>query len=339
MSSSAVNFIRKHPLMETSASPAHKRPSLTTVGGKHRLTAIAVDAQVPTITGAEAFDVVYVGTDDGRVLKFFNYETSAAGDEGNTNNHAAAYKTVIISDVQVLPPGTPITELTISRKTDALIVVSNGAIVATALNYCSNLTTCDECARVPGCAWHLEAHDCVRVDFEVDAKGIKNYLQDARATDNKLCKKFGAKGGGAGGRKADPAPSLSRGTVAGVGHVPHTGFPASPKDNEITVTSLNDRDLPILTNEPGEWGRSRGDEDEDDGDAIAANQLNTYTAQTMASSVILTSFASLVVGLVVGVYLSRRRCSNNASCLGVDQRNHQHWWVALLSFRKGFYSD
>lgn len=301
MSSNAVNFIRKHPLMETSASPSHKRPSLTTVGAKHRLTAIAVDPQVPTISGNEAFDVIYVGTDDGRVIKFFNYE---AGD---------VYKTVIISDVQVLPPGTRITELTISRKTDALLVVSDGAIVTTALNYCRNMTTCDDCARIPGCAWHVEAHECVAMREKVDSRSIKKYLQDPRATETKYCKKFGAGGSG----RAEPAPpsvitSPVRGTVSGVGHVP---VHPSGDENEITVTSLNDRDF--LTNGlGGPWAS--------DNEYEAANQLNTYTAQTMASSVVLTSIASLVVGLVVGIYLSRRRCHKNPF-LDSEQRNHLNW--------------
>lgn len=289
MSSNAVNFIRKHPLMETSASPAGQRPSLTTVGSKHRLTAIAVDPQVQGIA-AEAVDVIYVGTEDGRVIKFFNKESS----------DTTTTKPVIISDVQVLPPGTRITELTISKASDALIVVSNGVIVTTSLSYCSTMKSCDECARVPGCAWNRETVECVR-HVMVDLKRAKNYLQDEKQCPSR------AQGGAS--RKTESAAPPSRGTVAGVGHIPHTGFPA---DNEITVTSINDRDLPILTNDPGqEWDPSA--------DNYEANQLNTYTAQTMASSVILTSVASLVVGLVVGLYLSRRRCQNK--WIGVEERN------------------
>lgn len=279
--------------METSATPALKRPSLTTVGSKHRLTAIAVDPQVPTISGAEAVDIIYVGTDDGRVIKFFNQE-SGTGD---------GFKTIIISDVQVLPPGTKITELSISKVNDALIVVSNGAVITTTLSYCSSLKACDECARVPGCAWNSEEAECTRWEL-VDAKRIKTFLQD-----QKLCL---SRHQGSNGRKSDLAPPPSRGTVAGVGHVPHTGFPS---DNEITMSSINDKDLPILTNDPGQWGPA---------DNYEANQLNTYTAQTMASSVVLTSIASLVVGLVVGLYLSRRRCHNNPF-LAAEQRNHLNW--------------
>lgn len=295
MSGNAVNFIRKHPLMETSASPALKRPSLTTVGSKHRLTAIAVDPQVPTSGGAGAVvDMIYVGTEDGRVMKFFNQET------GDT------HKTIIISDIQVLPPGTEITELTISKRTDALIVVSNGAIVTTALSPCANLKSCDDCVRVPSCVWDTEKADCSTWSH-IDTKRIKSYLQE-----KKFCASRGVGGTGSSRKSSEPSAPVSRGTVAGVGHVPHTGFPS---DNEITVTSINDRDLPILTNDPGQWGPA---------DSYEANPLNTYTAQTMASSVVLTSIASLVVGLVVGLYLSRRRCHNNPF-MGAEQRNHLNW--------------
>lgn len=296
MSSNAVNFIRKHPLMETSAMPAVKRPSLTTVGGKHRLTAIAVDPQVPTINRVEAVDIIYVGTEDGRVIKFFNQETPTD-----------SFKTVIVSDVQVLPPGTKITELRISKKNDVLIVVSNGAIVTTALSACANLKSCDECIRLPGCGWDLDKHECTG-STPADVKRSKSQV-----VDPKYCLSKTGGGASGGGYKSDTAAPPSRGTVAGVGHVPHTGFPS---DNEITVTSINDMDLPVLTNDPGQWGNGV--------DGYEANQLNTYTAQTMASSVVLTSIASLVVGLVVGLYLSRRRCHNNPF-LRTEQGNHQNW--------------
>lgn len=294
--------------MEDSASALHLKPLLTTVGTKHRLTAITIDPQLSLISEDTKYDVVYAGTEDGRVIKLFYYT-----DKNDT------LKTAIISDVQVLPPGTPIKELLIARETENLIVVSN-IVVTTPMHYCKNLSTCNDCVRDIHCTWHVENHECVPVDYvkskeDVSPKKIKNYLQDVKGTLKDYCKMFGDAG-----NRIDDVPTViqsqSRGTVSAVGRAPHSrGF---PHDNEITVTSIDDHDLPdiIMTSNGNIGAPWRGEQ-------VEANNINTYTSQTMASCIVTTSFVSLVIGILIGFFLSRK--CYRAPFFGADQRNHLSW--------------
>lgn len=183
MSSIAVNFIKNHPLMEMAVSPVNGRPLLTKVHLHQRWTTIAVDSQVRALDG-EFYDVIYAGTDDGKVTKFFNIPSAS-------NSRTAAFpihlRTVLISEMQVLPNGIPVRELTVSTKTNTLLVVSDGLLITVPLHHCNHIMDCVNCLALqdPSCAWDHLAHECINIVTQTEHKfSIKTFSQSLNSTVN-----------------------------------------------------------------------------------------------------------------------------------------------------------
>ncbi|XP_017867941.1 PREDICTED: semaphorin-1A [Drosophila arizonae] len=190
LTSIAVNFIKNHPLMESAVPAVHGRPLLTKVNLHHRLTAIAVDPQVRALNGNH-YDVIYSGTDDGKVTKFINIVTS------HQNSSVDRLRTVVISEMQVLPLGTPVRELVISSKKNTLVVVSDGRLVTVPLHHCSLIVDCLGCLSLqdPNCAWDLQTHECKNLAASQHKFGTKTYLQSLNTTKKAaafLCPKTAA---------------------------------------------------------------------------------------------------------------------------------------------------
>lgn len=189
LTSIAVNFIKNHPLMESAVPAMHGRPLLTKVNLHHRLTAIAVDPHVRALNGNH-YDVIYSGTDDGKVTKFITLTT-------HQNTSIARLRTVVISEMQVLPLGTPVRELVISSKKNTLVVVSDGRLVTVPLHHCSLIVDCLGCLSLqdPNCAWDLQTHECKNLLASQHKFGTKTYLQSLNTTKKAaayLCPKTAA---------------------------------------------------------------------------------------------------------------------------------------------------
>lgn len=151
--SATINFVLKNPLMDGAVNPIHEAPLLVHTGSNYKFTAIAVDPQVETMNG-KSYDVVFIGTDDGHVLKMIN-----AGSADSIGDN----KPIVVSEQQVLPAGTRIKELKISRSTQTLIVVSDNFVRSIPLQNCSELSRCSECigSRDPYCVWDNINRDCI----------------------------------------------------------------------------------------------------------------------------------------------------------------------------------
>lgn len=117
----SVNFAKTHPLMDDAAPPMFGRPLLTHVQLRHRLTSIVVDGQVNLVgfaakSNIRSVDVMFVGTDDGRVLKVASFVMASDGTQ----------HTVTISQTQALPTGVAVLEMRIAGPAEKLIVVGAG---------------------------------------------------------------------------------------------------------------------------------------------------------------------------------------------------------------------
>ena len=167
MSDEAVNFVIDNPLMDQTVPNAFPSPVVTHTASSDRLTQIAVDARVPTVQG-ESFDVVFLGTDDGRILK-----AVVLGAEES-----------LVDAQQVFEKGEAVRNLLVWREgaEGALVAVSASQVRRLPLNSCQNATDCVSCVglRDPHCAWHRHRQACLPLP-----SGSKNwppnlFLQDVR---------------------------------------------------------------------------------------------------------------------------------------------------------------
>lgn len=196
-----VNFVNTHALMETAVPAFYGRPLLTRVTSKHRFTAITVDAQVEALNG-DRYDVLFVGTDNGRIIKFINYLSAvpAANDSAagpNAERKPPTLETVVITETQALPHSLPVKQMTVARDQNAVIVVGNGHAVSIPLNHCSHIARCRDCLNLqdPYCVWDTQNHECTSI-AALTPNNRKNFIQNIRQRKNSsstmdMCKQSG----------------------------------------------------------------------------------------------------------------------------------------------------
>lgn len=192
-----VNFVKMHTLMDAAVPAVHARPLLTRVN--YRFTAITVDPQIESLSG-DRYDVLFVGTDTGKVIKFINFIRTIDTENGTRNNSQFEHQleTVVITETQALPQGYPVKEMTVAKDQQSLIVVGNGHIVSIKLNHCSHIFRCRDCLNLqdPYCVWDGNNHECVPIT-SVTPHTRNNFLQHLRQTRKdssktvELCKKSG----------------------------------------------------------------------------------------------------------------------------------------------------
>lgn len=155
-----LNFVKDHTLMDQAVPSFWGQPIVIQSSFKFRFTQIAVDPQIETVSG-KTFDVLFVGTDDGRVMKVINSASAAPGGHQYHNKVIP----VIIEEMTVFPSRAPITNLLVYHTfyEAKLLVVSDKEIQAIPLHKCqARATTCGSCVRLqdPYCAWDASRHVC-----------------------------------------------------------------------------------------------------------------------------------------------------------------------------------
>jgi semaphorin 6 len=149
MLNDSATFVNEHPLMDKAVSAFFTRPLLVRVSLEYRLTKIAVDWQVRALDG-KAYDVLFIGTDHGKVIKALN---SASFDSHKAVN------SVVIEELQVLPRKVAVKDLYVARMDgeSKLVVVSDDEIRAVKLHRCSSdkITNCRECVDLWTCNYTI----------------------------------------------------------------------------------------------------------------------------------------------------------------------------------------
>lgn len=144
-----VSFMRLHPLMHHPVYPITGRPVFTRVRADYRLTNIQVDR----VTAEDGlYEVMFLGTDVGSVLKVVSI-----------TRENWATEEVILEELQVFQPPSPILSLKLSSKQQMLFVGSATGLARVSLSRCSLYgQACSDCclARDPYCAW--DGHTCAR---------------------------------------------------------------------------------------------------------------------------------------------------------------------------------
>lgn len=136
---------------------------------------MAVDSQVRTPDG-QAFDVIYVGTTKGRVLKIVNTADPNGG---------LAQRPVFIEELILYPASVPVDKLKVVRDEQGgrakLVVLTKDQVAAVPLARCSLLAkSCGVCIALqdPYCAWSVRDGQCVSlVNSDPDRLDSAAYLQ------------------------------------------------------------------------------------------------------------------------------------------------------------------
>ncbi|XP_029105642.1 sema domain, immunoglobulin domain (Ig), short basic domain, secreted, (semaphorin) 3H isoform X2 [Scleropages formosus] len=199
-----IFFSRTHPLMLEEVYPVGERPLLVRVGVPYKFTCLGVD-RVEAVDGQ--YDVLFVGTDSGEVLKSIHVPREQPGGQE-----------VILEQLQVFKGKSPISAMAMSKKRQWLFVGSSEGVAQLALFQCELYgQACAECclARDPYCTW--DGHACS--PFVATARR-RNARQVGDAGDPLMqCVR---QGGGAGGAACDDRQGASDPTG---GAVPLGGVP------------------------------------------------------------------------------------------------------------------
>uniref|UniRef100_A0A8D8PZV1 Semaphorin-1A n=1 Tax=Cacopsylla melanoneura TaxID=428564 RepID=A0A8D8PZV1_9HEMI len=175
-----VNFVKTHSLMNNAVPSYFSHPVSIKVSWTSKFSSIAVDPQVRALSGT-TYDVIFVGTEDGKVVKIVNVASGGVGTQT---------RALVIEELQVLPPGTPVQSLsivrTVSQNHAKLLVVSNKQLTHIALHRCKVFSTCADCVNLqdPYCAWDTKLRKCVPYQERSAlpaAQFVQNILKPASA--------------------------------------------------------------------------------------------------------------------------------------------------------------
>ncbi|KAK7586019.1 hypothetical protein V9T40_003895 [Parthenolecanium corni] len=267
-----LNFIKMHSLMDEAVPSYFRDPIIIRTAVDYRFTYIAVDPQIKT-AGDKPYDVIFIGTDNGRVIKTIN---AASADP-----HESAVKPVVIEELQVFAPNVTIRNLKIVRtdstKEGRLIVVSDEDIVSIPLHRCSDrrITSCGECVALqdPYCAWDKTMGACRSV---ASSRGPdeKFFFQNIANGSTPFCP--------GGDRPLHPS------TIEGL------------SSNLKTKSAVNS----------GRRGGNIPNEDETDEVVVREDAGMQYSIETLILAIICGTFTALVVGFAAG-FVCGRKCQKD----------------------------
>ncbi|EDW03507.1 GH11272 [Drosophila grimshawi] len=269
-----LNFIKTHSLMDENVPAFFGQPILVRTSTIYRFTQIAVDAQIKT-PGGKTYDVIFVGTDHGKIIKSVNAESA---------DSAEKVTSVVIEEIDVLPKSEPIRNLEIVRTMQydqpkdgsyddgKLIIVTDSQVIAIQLHRCHNdkITSCSECVALqdPYCAWDKIAGKC-------RSHGAPRWLEENYFYQNVAT----------GQHAACPSGKINS-KDANVGE--QKGF---RNDMDLLDSRRQSKDQEIIDNI-----------DKNFEDIINAQ----YTVETLVMAVLAGSIFSLLVGFFTGYFCGRR---------------------------------
>ncbi|XP_053298017.1 semaphorin-3D-like [Pleuronectes platessa] len=137
-----VSFMRQHQLMWEPVPPLGGRPIITRVNAPCMFKRVVVD-RVEAEDGP--YDVLHLGTDDGKVVKVVSVTTDSWDPEE-----------IILEELSVFKSPTPVLSMELSTKRQQLYVSSELGVAQLGLQRCELYgTDCAECclARDPYCSW------------------------------------------------------------------------------------------------------------------------------------------------------------------------------------------
>uniref|UniRef100_A0A6B0VDZ7 Semaphorin-1A n=1 Tax=Ixodes ricinus TaxID=34613 RepID=A0A6B0VDZ7_IXORI len=337
-----LNFITEHPLMDQAVPSYFGRPILVHTGFQYRFTYIAVDPQVETVNGKK-YDVLFIGTDVGRVLKAVNVASGATGGNQQQQQQSKGGP-VLVEDVGVFESGAPVTNLLVHRnaREPRLIVVAPSEIHSIPLFGCQRYAgSCADCVALqdPYCAWDTDNNACVNPRLKIRKKD--SFVQNIEEGWDHRCGQGVLQDSG--GVTASPAVSVCPACecTCPPSHPsppPSSPLPALPtadEEEDSAAEEFNDLTREELFGRPTDPLRSLQSPKGGSDDGALSNQVTRpmgtgneggvagaslhgaqggpsassqfYTAETLAIAVTTSIVSSLVVGFISG-YIFSRRC-------------------------------
>ncbi|XP_046999148.1 semaphorin-1A [Schistocerca americana] len=278
-----LNFIKTHSLMDESVPSFFGQPVVIRTSFHYRFSQIAVDPQIKT-PGGKAYDVLFIGTDNGKVIKAVN------ADAADTTERVSP---VVIEEVQVFPTHMPVRGLKVVRDPalpdGRLVVVADTEVQALRLHRCysDKILSCSECVALqdPYCAWDKQSQKCRAV-------GAPRWSDDSIFIQSIAT-------GVHSGCPASKVLGKSTGSVEGLS----SNF-GKPYNQDVGGRTGPTKDVP-----EGEVINIVHDDGQHSGPEVSAadSPLPQYSVETLALAVVAGSVAALVVGFVTG-YLCGRKC-------------------------------
>ncbi|XP_075431245.1 semaphorin-4B isoform X2 [Ascaphus truei] len=159
-----LNFIKDHFLMD---SAIRSQPLLLQASVRYQ------QISVQRVRGLRnTYDVLFLGTDDGRLHKAVSV---------NKNVH-------IIEEITLFQNKQPIQELLLDHNKGLIYASSRSVVVQVPISNCSMYRSCGECilSRDPYCAWNRRG--CLHVPHHMQDINIQHWIQDIEEADTeRLC--------------------------------------------------------------------------------------------------------------------------------------------------------
>lgn len=163
-----LQFINSNPLMDEAIQPLFGGPLITSTDATNRWTKIVVHSRVPLLApGSPLVDVLFIGTDDGHVVRSVTLTESAV--QVWTSGKSAvwnALKPIMLEKIAVFSNKQPIRDLRLNLQVRRMVVFSFDKIRSIPIQRCSSsASSCSACVKLqdPYCAWNVKRKACVEV--------------------------------------------------------------------------------------------------------------------------------------------------------------------------------
>jgi semaphorin 6 len=300
----SLSFVKGHSIMDE-AVPSFfgGRPLFvsTNLQQPSQFRQMAVDPQVQS-PGGHSFDVIYVGTTKGRILKIVNTADPSGGLD---------HRPVFIEELMLFSSSTPIDKIKVVRDEQGgrakLVVLTKDQVVSVPLSRCSLVArSCGVCLALqdPYCAWSVHDGQCVSLEnSDPDRLDSATYLQNVLTGKHEGCGHDSS---------LDVQSDLAHSGV----HL----FLASNEDKEFqlpasgpVVKAPNNGELADGNDPTSETGFVPG---------LTTTPLehhHHYSAEELSMAVATSCVCALVIGFMTGFLLARR-----CSCSSRDEDNPYH---------------
>jgi len=327
MPESSLSFIKSHSIMDEAVPSFFGGRPLFVSANLHRpsqFKQMAVDSQVQTPDG-HAFDVIYVATTKGRILKIVNTADPNGG---------LTQRPVFIEELMIFSSQMAIDKLKVVRdevgNRAKLVALAKDQVASVPLSRCSLVArSCGVCVALqdPYCAWSVREGQCVSLEnSNVETLDSASFLQNVLTGRHEACGHDSSldltDDLAHSGIKVyltdfkDNLPLASGSIVKSPSHMDVlVEEDTLHQDHSITASNpiqSTDSLVPGLTTTPLE-------------------PIHHYSAEELSMAVATSCVCALVIGFITGFLLARR-----CSCSSRDDDNPYH--VPYLN-QSGYHTD